>query len=105
MEPLVWGTEPALLYIKLDDPRAMPRLIAAWNAQLAAKRQPKASWQVQAWTRFRGDVSWFLGKHGGATEKAFLADQLAATHDPDVARPIRAAIAAIDKRATAPAKP
>ena len=105
MEPLVWDSEPALLYIKLDDPRAMSRLIAGWKAQLAAKKQPKASWELQGWGRFRGGVARFLGKHGGATEKAFLEEQLAVTHDPDIAKSIRAAIAAIDQRAAAPAKP
>lgn len=105
MDPLAWDSEPALLYSKLDDPRAMPRLIAGWKAQLAAKKQPRASWQLQAWARFRSGTARFLGKHGGATEKAFLAEQLAATRDPEIARPIRAAIAAIDKRAAAPASP
>jgi hypothetical protein len=105
MKPLVWDSEPALLYIKLDDPRAMPRLIAGWKAQLAAKKQPRASWEQQGWARFRGGVARFLGKHGGAAEKAFLEEQLAATKDPDIAKPLRAAIAAIDKRAPPPAKP
>jgi hypothetical protein len=105
MEPLVWDSEPALLYIKLDDPRAMPRLIAGWKAQLAAKKPPRASWQLQAWARFRAGVARFLGKHGGAPEKAFLEEQRAATGDPDLGKSIRAAIAAIDKRAAAPARP
>jgi hypothetical protein len=105
MEPLVWDSEPALLYTKLDDPRAVPRLIAGWKAQLAAKQQPKASWQLQAWDRFRRGAAKFLGKHGGAPEQVFLDEQLAVTRDPDLARPLRAAIAAIDQRAAAPAKP
>src|SRR5512140_286133 len=105
MEPLVWDSEPALLYITLDDPRAMPRLIAGWKAQLAAKQQPRAAYQLQAWDRFRRGSAKFLGKHGGATEKAFLEEQLAATKDPDMAKSLRAAIAAIDKRTAAPATP
>lgn len=104
MEPLVWDSEPALLYIKLDDPRAMPRLIAGWKEQLAAKQQPKASWELQGWERFRRGTARFLGKHGGATEKAFLEEQLAVTRG-DIAKSLRAAIAAIDKRATTPVKP
>lgn len=105
MDPLGWDSPPALLYTKLDDPRAMPRLIAGWKAQLAAKQQPRASWQLQGWARFRTSTARFLGKHGGATERAFLAEQLAATRDPEIAKPLRAAIAAIDKRAAAASKP
>jgi len=105
MEPLVWDSEPALLYLKLDDPRAMPRLIAGWKAQLAAKKPPRASWELQAWARFRGGVARFLGKHGGATERAFLEEQLTVAREPDIAKSIRAAITAIDQRAAAPAKP
>jgi hypothetical protein len=100
MDPLVWDTEPPKLYIRLDDPRAMPKLIDGWRKQLASKTQPKASWQVQPWTRFRRGTAKFLGKHGGAAEKAFLEEQLAVTKDGDVKRSIKDAIAAIDKRAT-----
>jgi hypothetical protein len=104
MDPLGWESQPALLYIKLDDPRAVPRFVAAWKAQ-AAKKPPRASWQQQGWDRFRGGAARFLGKHGAADEKAFLSEQLAAIHDPALAGTIRKAIAAIDARLAAPSSP
>jgi hypothetical protein len=104
MDPLSWESQPALLYITLDDPRAVPRLVAGWTAQ-AAKQPPRASWQQQGWDRFRRGTAKFLGKHGGAAEQAFLKDQLAVTRDPAIAKAIRAAIAAIEARAAAPARP
>ncbi|HEU4729378.1 MAG TPA: hypothetical protein VFT22_15860 [Kofleriaceae bacterium] len=104
LDPLVWETKPPLLYAKLDDPRAVARLVAAWKAQ-AAKRPPKAPWQQEGWERFRRGTAKFLGKRGGATEKAFLEEQLAATRDAGIAGAIRSAIAAIDARAAAGVKP
>ncbi|HET7500500.1 MAG TPA: hypothetical protein VFK02_05835 [Kofleriaceae bacterium] len=51
------------------------------------------------------DAAKFLARHGGATEKAFLEEQLATTRDAGIARAIRSAIAAIDARAKAGTKP
>jgi hypothetical protein len=98
MKPLEWASPPALLYIQLDDPRAVPRFVAAWKAQLAAKHQPRASWEVQPWARFRRGAAAFLGKHGGEDERQFLREQLPAATDADVAKAIRGAIRQIESR-------
>jgi hypothetical protein len=99
LDPFHFATVEA--YEKLDDPRAVPLVVAAWQAGLADKRAKKAFY-AEDLARWRHAGARILGKHGGAAERAFLDDQVQTLGDRGVKKACRAASAAIAKRLATP---
>lgn len=104
-----WPTDPFVdnhqtlgIYHALADQRAVAVVVAAWRTALTDPRAT-AKKQARAWNMWRHSAAELLGNLGGATEKAFLTEQLAVTTAPGLKRAIKRAIKAIDKRAAAPA--
>lgn len=85
-------------FATVDDARAVPLVIAAWQAGLVDKRLSR---QAHEWARWRRAALRILEGHGGANERAFLAGQLPSMTGKSLRQATEAAIAAIDRRGTA----
>lgn len=103
-DPFVSEDFPLTLYLDLDDARAAPIALEAWKAALPDKRATQERYRF-SYAKFRHAAIKIMAKHGGANERAFLDEQSKTVKDRGIKRAIGKAIAAIDKRAAAPAAP
>ena len=82
-------------FATLDDPRAVPLVVAAWKAGLVDKRLPR---HAHEWARWRRAALRILEHHGGPAERTFLAAQLPSITGKSLRQAIQVAITAIDQR-------
>jgi hypothetical protein len=98
------GTDDTLqLFDAMNDPRAVPLVVAAWNTTIprAAKWSARSGRMVE-WTAWRKGAAQILGRLGGEAERTFLETQAKATTDRRVAQACHAAADAIAKRLEKP---
>ncbi|MEO6777269.1 MAG: hypothetical protein ABI467_30355 [Kofleriaceae bacterium] len=87
----------------MDDPRAVPIIVATWNAALPhAAKWPSGSGRFIEWSSWRTIAAQILGRIGGDPERTFLETQAKATTDRHVAQACRAGADAIAKRLAKP---
>jgi hypothetical protein len=103
LDPWKPGDIGATLFAKLDDPRALPLVTAAWTTAAASKKVRSAKSNDQyLWTVWRHAAIRLFASQGRTDDITFLREQAAATRDRGVKRAIGKAIAAIEKRAAKP---
>jgi hypothetical protein len=91
-------TLPQLL-AKLGDPRGAAIIVDTWKATIPLAEGKKKG-AIGEWRRWRLYAIAALGTLGGATERAFLDEQLAVTKEKSWRKAYSKAIAAIDARTT-----
>jgi hypothetical protein len=94
------GRRALELHRRLGDPRSAALVRAAWQAALGDPRLAKKK-HAYVWAVWRRGAVDLFAALGGAPERAFLQDQLAATKARGLARAMRRSIAAIDARLAA----
>jgi hypothetical protein len=95
-DPFEWAppfSTQEQLYAELDDPRAVPVLLAQWNKAIEKKREA-----TDHWVTWRLRVVGLFARHGGAGELAFLQAQVKTTKPKRLAKAMEQAIAEIAKR-------
>jgi hypothetical protein len=87
------------LYEKLEDPRALPVITAAWLKLAADPRatSTKSDFKYR-WATWRHTAIRIFGKIGGSSERAFLEEQARTANDGGVRRASARAVKAIEKR-------
>jgi hypothetical protein len=99
LDPWKDGTLGMLLLAKLDDPRGVPLVKAAWEANAKQKHAAaKRGNDSYLWSVWRHAALKLLASQGTADDATFLS-ALPATGDASVTKAIHRAVAAIKKRA------
>ncbi len=102
LDPFAEGRLTVELYLGLGDPRAVAPVLAALRAGYADPRSGKKKF-AYLWSAFQNDAVELFTRLGGAPERALLAERIPLTRAPGLRKRMVKAVAAIDKRAAAPA--
>lgn len=106
IEPFEYGNLASELLVKLDDPRGVALVRAAWEKANADKRATSPNREsAHNFLVFRHLAIKLMTKHGTADDATFLRAELPKAKDRGLKRALTRAVAAIDKRTTAATPP